>query len=103
MTQAFRNGGLKNNPDEMSINKNGSTSGASFSSEQWKKDMKQVISDLIDHITTQSYAKYIVGFRVTAGRTLEWLPWSDNVLDKSPATNKAFRKWLTEKYKTDAA
>ena len=90
-------------PNEMSINKNGSTSGASFSSEQWKKDMKQVISDLIDHITTQSYAKYIVGFRVTAGRTLEWLPWSDNILDKSPATDKAFRKWLTEKYKTDAA
>ena len=93
----------KKYPDEMSINKDGSTSGASFSSEQWKKDMKQVISDLIDHITTQSYAKYIVGFRVTAGRTLEWLPWSDNILDSSPATDKAFRKWLSEKYKTDAA
>ncbi len=90
-------------PDEMSYNKDGSTDGAAFASEKWRKDMKQVISDLIDHLTSQPYAKYISAFRVTAGRTLEWLPWSDNIIDHSPATINAFRVWLKEKYGTDAA
>lgn len=90
-------------PDEMGRNKDGSTDGASFASEKWREDMKQVISDLIDHLTSQPYAKYISAFRVTAGRTLEWLPWSDNIIDHSPATQEAFRVWLKEKYGTDAA
>ena len=90
-------------PNEASYNKDGSTDGASFSSTKWRSDMKQVMGDLIDHITSQPYAKYIFGFRVTAGRTLEWLPWSDNIMDGSEATNTAFRTWLTTKYTTDAA
>lgn len=93
---------LEQNPQEASYNADGTTDGASFASEKWRTDMKQVMGDLIDHITSQPYAKYIFGFRVTAGRTLEWLPWSDSILDKSEATNQAFRVWLTTKYGTDS-
>lgn len=94
---------LEKYPDDASMNKGGSSNGASFASERWREDMKQVLGDLIEHITSQTYAKYVYGLRITAGRTLEWLPWSDNICDMCPATDAAFRIWLEDKYSTNAA
>ncbi len=94
------------NPDELIVDsKNGRSNEVSFSSGKFEDDALAANRALIDYMMGQPYAQRIVGILLAACGTNEWI-WFDlgqYALDYSPASETAFREFLTEKYGTDAA
>ncbi|MBQ3133383.1 MAG: carbohydrate binding domain-containing protein [Clostridia bacterium] len=99
---------IKQNPDEVtiSIDANGVETKhayASWGSEKWKEDGGMVIKEIIAHMREQDYYSRVVGVRLTAGRTSEFMHYgtdSGDIADYSPAALSFYRKWLKEKYGT---
>lgn len=98
---------LDAHPEECVKLNDGTVSKESFSSELWKKETGEKITEIINYLMQQPYANNIIGFKITGGTTYEWQWWGINgstkVGDYSSVGLTAFRAWLKEKYKTDAA
>ena len=88
----------------------------SFSSDVYRELSHQAMTAFIQHLE-EKYGEHIVGYQVGNGFGGEWLPFNSfwesrpgeappqkfGVEDYSPAARAAFRKWLRDKYPTDAA
>lgn len=98
---------LDAHPEECVKLNDGTVSKESFSSELWKKETGEKITEIIEYLMQQPYANNIIGFKITGGTTYEWQWWGINgstkVGDYSSVGLTAFRNWLKEKYGTDAA
>ena len=99
---------LDANPEECVKLSNGKLSKESFSSEKWKKETGEIVIRIIHYLMEQPYANNIAGIKITGGTTYEWQWWGMNgnntvVGDFSSAGLTAYRGWLRNKYKTDAA
>ncbi|MCE5249293.1 beta-galactosidase [bacterium] len=92
----------------------GGTALPSWASEIWREDTAYCLRRMIEHIKSQPYGHRVVGYHLASGGTDEWYYYPnyewffsnkvmDNFLDYSIPQTKAFRKWLKEKYGTDAA
>ncbi len=78
----------------------------SMASPAWRADMKTAVEKLIEHVEQSDYADRVIGYQVCGQKTEEWYHWSmncDELGDYSPAMTDAYRVWLRDKYKTDAA
>ena len=93
------------NPDELQVRNDGTVQGVSLSSEKYREDVAKVLKDVLSYARTKSYFSRVYGIRLTGFQTGEWLFYPSSLqgaIDFSPAAEKGFRKWLTEKYGTDA-
>ena len=73
----------------------------SMASAAYQKDVSKVIRAITEHMTEASYAGRIIGIRLVAGRTYEWMQYgveSGQLIDYSEATLTGFRSWLQERY-----
>ena len=78
----------------------------SWASQAWREDTIKGLRKLIEYVEEAPYANNFIGYHLASGTTEEWMMWGSNEnewVDYSPANIKYFRKWLTDKYKTDAA
>jgi Beta-galactosidase len=113
-------------PDEISQRDDGTPAGMfrsqnagnnpSFSSSAYRELSHQAMTAFIHHLEDK-YGDHMVGYQVGNGFGGEWLPFNSfwearpgeappqkfGVEDYSPAARTAFRKWLRDKYQTDAA
>lgn len=98
---------LDAHPEECVKLNDGTVSKESFSSELWKKETGEKVTEIINYLMQQPYANNIIGFKITGGTTYEWQWWGINgstkAGDYSSVGLTAFRAWLKERYKTDAA
>ena len=67
----------------------------SYSSEKWQNDMSMVIKNLMKYISTQDYGKTVVGVMFNGGDDGQYQYRKD---DFSQPAQKAFRKFLKQKY-----
>ncbi|MCQ2397543.1 MAG: beta-galactosidase, partial [Lentisphaeria bacterium] len=78
----------------------------SWASRPWRDYTNKGLRELIAFLEKTPYADHIAGFVLASGCTEEWMEWASDdgvVGDYSPASEKAFREWLTRKYSTDEA
>ncbi len=78
----------------------------SYGSDVWRDTFTDALRRLIRHLKTTPYAKRIVGFHPCMGISWEWFHWgsqSNECVDYSECGQADFRRWLRDKYKTDAA
>lgn len=72
-----------------------------------EKETGEKVTEIINYLMQQPYANNIIGFKITGGTTYEWQWWGINgstkAGDYSSVGLTAFRAWLKERYKTDAA
>ena len=112
-------------PDDISRRDDGTPAGMfptqnagnnpSFSSKKYRELSHQAMIAFINHLESK-YGEHIVGYQVGNGFGGEWLPFNSfwesrpgkapptkfGVEDYSPAARNAFKKWLKDKYQTDA-
>lgn len=73
----------------------------SMASTAYQEDVSKVIRAITEHMTEASYAGRIIGIRLVAGRTYEWMQYgveSGQLIDYSEVTLTGFRSWLQERY-----
>ena len=78
----------------------------SWASQAWREDTIKGLRKLIEYVEESPYANNFIGYHLASGTTEEWMMWGSNEnawVDYSPANINYFRKWLTDKYKTDTA
>ena len=96
-------------PDEMCLDEKGEINhdlngriNYSFSSQQARKDMAEIIVKSIEYLEKAPYANRIIGYRVNCGHGVEWLGWDPSkprrALDFSPAAKKAFEAFARKHY-----
>ena len=105
----------RENPDEMIGycisqkdgwgGQNGYFPSPSMASEKFRAEMRAFGRAAIEHMKKQDYYKRIVAIRTSHGVFSEWHYYgmSGMMPDNGKAMTKAFRKYLRNKYKTDAA
>ena len=102
---------LDANPDEVMQNADGTPierMHARFpfpGSEVYRKDAMDAVKKFIKYVEAK-YPNNIAGYHPSGGNSSEWFygaTFEPNFNGFSPATKKAWRKWLKEKYKTDSA
>ncbi len=98
---------LEENPDEIALSVDSKGVGkpqvaASFGSEKWKVQAGELLKDIIAHMKKQKYYSRVVGIRLIAGSTDEFITYGTDVgiPDYSPAALEFFKKWAKEKYGT---
>jgi hypothetical protein len=72
----------------------------------WRKTYGEALRHLIRHLKESPFASRIIGFHPCSGITTEWFHWgaqSGDLVDYSEAGQNDFRRWLREKYGTEAA
>ena len=97
---------LDANPEERCKYSDGTFGPVSIASEPWKKDAGEDLAAMIKHVRGSKYADRVLGFLICSGYSSEWQSWGlwdGKIGDFSEPAVKAFRKWLTAKYKTDNA
>lgn len=75
-----------------------------IASEKWRADLKLSLTKTLQHIHSSSYADRIFGYLIAGLDTEEWYHWSsgsNQLSGYSKPMEKAFRKWLTNRYQTD--
>jgi hypothetical protein len=74
-------------------------------SDLWFKVSMQMVRDVVAHVEASSYANRVIGYMAGGGQSAEWYwPGSMNgTTDPSIPTRDSFRRWLREKYGSDAA
>lgn len=108
---------LEENPDERMVLDNGATSFgeklfalpragnyASLASQKWRGDMRRALEAVLDHVEHSDYADRVVGYQLSGQKTEEWYHWSMNcerLGDYSVHMERAFRRWLRDKYHSD--
>lgn len=104
---------MDNHPDELVKNQDGTviTTGSfqqksvSMSSALYQQQVAEVLKSLVSHMERASYAHRVVGIRLVAGRTFEWMQngvENRQLIDYSQAALNGFRSYLTKLYGTDA-
>lgn len=96
----------KENPDELVLDNNGDNSyGASTASEKLVEDCIKANRDMVEHMKEQPYWNRVVGAVLCGYKTHEWLWYSSGEIstDYSVAGQASWKKWVAEKYETDAA
>jgi len=77
----------------------------SWASEAWRRDTIEGLKRLIAHVEASPYADRCIGYHIASGTTEEWMMWGaneDEWVDYSPVNAARFRRWLGERYRTDA-
>lgn len=78
----------------------------SWASERYQNASVTNLRNFIRHARKQWYADRIIGYHIASGNTEEWFYWNsggDDFQDYSEPALRAFRRWLSDKYKTDRA
>ncbi|MBI3922097.1 MAG: beta-galactosidase, partial [Armatimonadetes bacterium] len=78
----------------------------SFASPTWREAFLDCQARLVRHLKESPFASRIIGYEPCNGITYEWFLWgaqSNELVDYSESGLADFRRWLKEKYKTDAA
>ncbi|MBP5300859.1 MAG: beta-galactosidase, partial [Victivallales bacterium] len=77
----------------------------SYASEIWCTEFTEVVRLLVEYLEDSPYASRIFGYRIDSGVYLEWHYYGMGGFepDVSEPMNRAFRKWLAQKYGTDEA
>ena len=77
---------------------------ASMASQPWREQMQKTIKAFLEYAAKQPWNKRVIGVRVSYGVYGEWHCYGmeASMPDNSPAMTKAFRTFLSEKYKDDA-
>ncbi len=77
----------------------------SIASEKWKEETTQKLIEFLDKLKNVPESRALIGIQVAGGVYGEWHYWGfiENEPDMSTPMETYFRKWLTEKYKTDDA
>jgi hypothetical protein len=71
-----------------------------YLSEEWKRDSRDAIRQMMAHIRTSSYADAIIGYQLMNGETLDC---NYEVNLSTPAALKRFARFLKDNYRTTAA
>ena len=104
---------MEQHPNELVKNQDGTviTTGSfqqksvSMSSALYQQQVAEVLKSLVSHMENASYAHRVVGIRLVAGRTFEWMQngvKNGQLIDYSQAALNGFRSYLTKLYGTDA-
>ena len=93
---------------EVNFNENDTNSNCaqpSYASEIWCTEFSECVRLLVEYLEASPYASRIFGYRIDSGVYLEWHYYGMGSCepDVSEPMSRAFRKWLTQKYGTDAA
>ena len=78
----------------------------SYSSPVWRQEFGDAMRRLVRHLAKQPYAHRIIGIQVSNGHTSEWFNWGSPInrfTDYSECGKAHFRRWLAERYGSDAA
>ena len=92
-------------PDQLSRSANGTLEPTSFASVRWRREMGGDLRRLIAHLRQAPYADRILGYMFFNGYTAEWQMWGtwlESRDDYSLPAQQAFRRFLAERYRTDA-
>jgi len=92
-------------PEEMCQFADGRKGPTSFASEVWRRDIGEDLRRLIAYLRRAPYADRILGYMFYNGYTAEWQmwgTWQESRDDYSPPALRAFRKFLVQRYGTDA-
>jgi len=77
----------------------------SFASGRWRQEMAEDLRRLLRHFQEAPYADRILGYLLCSGYSAEWQSWGlwfDELADYSEPAQRAWRQWLTRKYRDDA-
>jgi len=77
----------------------------SWASPDWRAAVDDALRKLIAHVEQQPYADRIIGYHIASGCTEEWMMWGANEnqwTDYGADNQAAFRRWLAQRYGTDA-
>jgi hypothetical protein len=90
--------------------------GHSYVSSALRRDTAEALRALVAHVGSSVAGKAVAGYHVAGGADGQFFPWSGyaqgtedfekatyHLADYSPASRDAFRDWLKNKYKTEAA
>ncbi|MBE6378209.1 MAG: hypothetical protein E7051_05250 [Lentisphaerae bacterium] len=105
---------MANNPDELIVYPTGKADqnsdtlrrrAPSMASEKYRAEMKRIIKAFFDYAKTQPWYSRIISCRVANGCYLEWHYYGmrRDMPDMSAPMVRAFRKFLTQRYGSDAA
>ncbi len=78
----------------------------SWASPAWRQGVERSLGEFIRYVQSRPWGDRVIGYHLVSGTTEEWMMWGANEdawADYSPAAQRRFREWLTERYKTDAA
>jgi len=83
----------------------------SWASVEYRQASAKNLRRFIEHVRKQWYADRVIGYHIASGMWEEWFYWSStgssdglsDLVDYSEPMARAFQKWLTEKYPSDAA
>ncbi|MBQ9338147.1 MAG: beta-galactosidase [Lentisphaeria bacterium] len=79
----------------------------SMASVQWRKESTAALREFLRHMKKSPYSAHILGYRIQAhldGGEFQYLgTWQRKFADYSPAMQAYFRKFLKERYGSDAA
>ncbi len=94
-----------NNPNELGVNANGvSSNEASFASLQFRREAGERLRALVAHAKEQPYYSRLLGFKLSSGRTGEWMTEGNGLNnDFSVPARAEFIKWAQDRYGTVAA
>ena len=91
---------------EMMIFDDGTTSAPhiSIASDYFARSFREETTRIVSHFESSPYAKRMLGYHL-GGPEFEMFPpcYTEKGPDYSMASQRLFRKWLTDKYKTDEA
>ncbi len=94
----------KANPDEVCRLPDGSAFRVSFSSEQWRKDAGNTLSELLKWLAESEFNRNLIGIHVAGGGTEEWFyHYINEFHDKSKSRQRGFRTWLSNRYQNNVS
>lgn len=91
-------------PEELCRFADGSRGPTSFASMPWRREMGEDLRRLIAHLRRAPYADRILGTMFYNGYTAEWQmwgTWQESRDDYSEPAQRAFRRFLAQRYGTD--
>jgi beta-galactosidase len=92
-------------PDDIMLYDDGSRRLASVHSLAWREAAARQVSALVAHLE-RKYGDHVLGYHPCGQHTGEWFyekMWEGRLTSLEPVAETAFRRFLSEKYETDAA
>jgi hypothetical protein len=96
---------LKAHPDDVMRFSDGKTGSMCMASEAWLKDCLVQVRALVRHCE-EKYGDHLLGYHPCGQHTGEWFyerSWEPVLSDFAPAMSAGFRRWVRERYPTEAA
>lgn len=97
---------LNRYPEERALTAKGGTDSISYASKRWVKDASAYLRAALEHMKSMPYAAHIFAIKFAQGETYEWQEYGMNLgncADFSKVAQDAWRVYLKERYKTEAA